>query len=316
MSNVVTKFEYLPWFADQLTEMVNRYDAKSFPQSLLITGEQDIGKSIFANDIAKSILCLDRKNQQVCGKCQSCLWIDKNSHPDLLSIASEEKSNFIKVDQIRQLIQFAQMTSETGRKVIVIHDAHEMNLNAANALLKTLEEPVNHCYLILVTSYPKKLPITITSRCQRQLLSVVGQEDKILNWLKSSGNNTNDEIIHQVLTLSYGRPILSYQFLSDDVLSIMNELSVLFMRYLQHKSNLNELSDFIVKNWQFASHLILHWLMRVIRGDSQQGSVMQLLAYHPPAVLFESYESFVKIVELSSTSVKQEWMVQEWLMRL
>lgn len=316
MSNVVTKFEYLPWFADQLTEMVSRYDGKSFPQSLLITGEQNIGKSIFANDIAKSILCLDRKNQHACGKCQSCLWIDKNSHPDLLSVASEEKSNFIKVDQIRQLIQFAQMTSETGRKVIVIHNVHEMNLNAANALLKTLEEPVNNCYLILVTSYPKRLPITITSRCQRQLLSVVGQEDKILNWLKSSGNNTNDEIIHQVLTLSYGRPILSHQFLSDDILSIMNELCILFVRYLQHKSNLNELSDFIVKNWQFASHLILYWLMRVIRGDSQQDSVMQSLVYHSPIVLFDSYESFVKIVELSSTSVKQEWMVQEWLMRL
>lgn len=315
MSNVVTKFEYLPWFADQLTEMVNRYDSKSFPQSLLITGEQDIGKSIFANDIAKSILCLDRKNQHACGKCQSCLWIDKNSHPDLLSVTSEEKSNFIKVDQIRQLIQFAQMTSETGRKVIVIHNAHEMNLNAANALLKTLEEPVNHCYLILVTSYPKKLPITITSRCQRQLLSVAGQDDIIFGWLKSTSDTTN-ESIQQILALSYGRPILSHQFLSDDILSIVNELSILFVRYLQHKSNLNELSDFIVKNWQFASHLILHWLMRVIKGDSQQDSVMQSLAYHSPAVLFESYESFVKIVELSSTSVKQGWMVQEWLMRL
>ncbi len=315
MSQSVTKFEYLPWFENQLTEVVNRYDVKTFPQSLLITGEQDIGKSIFANDIAKSILCLDRKDQHACGKCQSCLWIDKNSHPDFMGIASEEKSNFIKVDQIRQLIQFAQMTSETGRKVIVIHNAHEMNLNAANALLKTLEEPVNNCYLILVTSYPKKLPITITSRCQRQLLSVAGQEDVIFNWLKST-SDVNDESVYQILALSYGRPILSRQFLSEDVLSIMNELSVLFVRYLQHKSNLNELSDFIVKNWHFSSHLILYWLMSVVKGINVQDNVVQSLAYHTPTMLFESYESFVKIIELSSTSVKQEWMIQEWLMKL
>lgn len=315
MSNAVTKFEYLPWFADQLTEMVNRYDAKTFPQSLLMTGEQDIGKSIFANDVAKSILCLDRKDQQACGHCQSCLWIDKNSHPDFLSIASEEKSNFIKVDQIRQLIQFAQMTSETGRKVIVIHNAHEMNLNAANALLKTLEEPVQNCYLILVTSYPKKLPITITSRCQRQLLSVLGQEDIVFNWLKGK-NGVSDESIQHILALSYGRPILSHRFLSDDVLLIMNELSGVLMRYLQHKSNLNELSDFIVKNWHFASHLILYWWMNAIKNIDIQDNVIQSLNDRSSVMLFESYESFVKIIELSSTSVKQEWMIQEWLMKL
>ncbi|MGL4674328.1 MAG: AAA family ATPase [Wohlfahrtiimonas sp.] len=311
----MTKFEYLPWFENQLTEMVNRYDAKKFPQSLLITGEQDIGKSIFANDIAKSILCLDRKGQNACGQCQSCLWIDKKSHPDLLSIVSEEKSNFIKVDQIRQLIQFAQMTSETGRKIIVIHNAHEMNLNAANALLKTLEEPVQNCYLILVTSYPKKLPITISSRCQGQLLSVAGQNSIIFNWLKST-NDVNDESIQQILALSYGRPILSYQFLSDDVLSIMNELSVLFVRYLQHKSNLNELSDYIVKNWQFVSHILLYWLVNVLKGDLLQNDVTHMLSNQRKDSLYENYEGLIKIIELSSTSIKQEWLVQEWLIKL
>ena len=316
MSNIVTKFEYLPWFDDQLTEMVNRYDSGKFPQSLLITGEQDIGKSIFANDIAKSILCLDRKDQRACGKCQSCLWIDKNSHPDLLSIASEEKSHFIKVDQIRQLIQFAQMTSETGRKVIVIHNAHEMNLNAANALLKTLEEPVANCYLILVSSYPKKLPITITSRCQRQLLSVNGQNETILQWLESQGLTVSREILQQLFALSYERPILSYKFLSSDVMVTVNELDKLLVRYLQHRNNLKELSEFIDKNWQFASHLILYWLAQALKGNQDAGLVSQTLSERPATALLEYYEAFIKIIELSSTSVKQEWMIQEWLLKL
>lgn len=316
MSNSVTKFEYLPWFENQLTEMVNRYDAKIFPQSLLITGEQDIGKSIFANGIAKSILCLNRKDHHACGQCQSCLWVDKNSHPDFMSIGSEEKSNFIKVDQIRQLIQFAQMTSETGRKVIVIHHAHEMNLNAANALLKTLEEPVNNCYLILVTGYPKKMPITITSRCQRQLLSMSGQAQVALQWLQYKYPEQSLDVLNQIVSFSYGRPILSCQFLSIDALSVINELDRFFSRYLQYKSNLDELLEFIVKNWQLASHMILYWLMNAIKGIQKEESIVQSLIVRSSIALFESYEAFVRMIELSSTSIKQEWMVQEWLMKL
>ncbi|GAA5094342.1 DNA polymerase III subunit [Wohlfahrtiimonas larvae] len=311
----MTKFEYLPWFESQLTEMVTRYDHKTFPQSLLLIGEPDIGKSIFANDVAKSILCLDRKGHHACGQCQSCLWIDKNSHPDFLSIASEDKSHFIKVDQIRQLIQFAQMTSETGRKVIIIHNADEMNLNAANALLKTLEEPMQNCYLILVTNYPKKLPVTITSRCQRQLLSISGEHDVIFNWLKQV-NPVSEDKIHQVLGLSYGRPILSYQFLLNDILLIMNELESLLVRYWQHRSNLSELTDFMVKNWHFASHLVLYWLSCALKEECQSDNIVKILRECPLMLAFEQYETFIKIIELSSTPVKQEWLLQEWLLRL
>lgn len=316
MSDSVTKFEYLPWFENQLTEMVMRYDCGKLAQSLLVTGEQDIGKSIFANDLAKSVLCLNRITQHACGQCQSCLWIDKNSHPDFLSIASEDKSHFIKVDQIRQVIQFAQMTSETGRKVIVIHNAHEMNLNAANALLKTLEEPVNHCYLILVTSYPKKLPITITSRCQRQLLSTLGQTEMVLNWLKGFNYRTTEADLQRIFSLSYGRPILSYQFLSEDALSWVSELEKSFVRYLQHRSNLNELSDLIVKNWQLSSHVILYWLMNGIKGREELNNEVKSMNYCCLRDLYERYESFVSIINLSSTSVKQEWLIQEWLLKL
>lgn len=312
----MTTFQYLPWFDQHLHLMMQHFDQGTFPQSLMIIGEKDIGKSIYANDLAKNILCLNRMGDKACGVCQSCIWIDKKSHPDFLPIISEEKSTVIKVDQIRALIQFAQMTSETGRKVIVIHNADEMNLNAANALLKTLEEPFANCYLILVTSYPKQLPITITSRCQRQLMTIDGQKELIVEWLRQVVLLNDPVLLQQLLLLSYGRPLLSYRFFKDDILNINHELDKLFVRYLHHKNNLDELSDFIVKNWQFSSHLILLWLVSVLKGDAEFNVATQTLSLKPLISIYESYESFIKILELSATNVKQEWLVQDWLLKL
>lgn len=311
----MTKFQYLPWFSDSLKLMMERFDNETFPQSLLITGEKDIGKSIFANDLAKSILCLNRKIEKACGTCQSCVWIDKNSHPDFLSIASEEKSRVIKVDQIRQAIQFSQITSETGKKVIVIQNADEMNLNASNALLKTLEEPVNHCYLILVSSYPKKLPITIVSRCQRQLMSVDGKEHIIRAWLEQHASSYDSAQLEKIISLSYGRPILSHQFLSNDALPIVNELETLMYRYLQHKNNLAELSSFIVKNWHITSHVILFWVVSALK-DKADNIIAKHLFTKPTVEFYKDYERFVSILVFSDTNIKQEWLVQEWLIKL
>lgn len=315
MSIKIASFQYLPWFSAQFTSMMDRFDQQAFPQSLLLVGEKDIGKSIFANDLAKSILCLNRTTDKACGNCQSCIWIEKNSHPDLLVIESEEKSTVIKVDQIRQLIQFSQITSETGKKIIIIHDADEMNLNAANALLKTLEEPTNNCYLILVTSYPKKLPITIVSRCQRQLMSVDGQVDIIQKWLAGLGSSYESSQLIKILSISYGRPILSYQLLEKDVLSIINDLESQMMRYLQHKNNLDDLTNFIVKNWHIASHVILYWLVEALRGN-QEHNIAQSLGNMSYIAQYENYERFVKVIELAATNVKQEWLIQEWIVKL
>lgn len=308
------RFQYLPWFQESFSMMMARYDAKTYPQSLLLTGEQDIGKTYFAHDLAKSILCLNRESEKACGECQSCLWIDKNSHPDFLVIRAEDKSNFIRIDQIRHLIHFAQLTSETGKKVIVIENADVMNNNAANALLKTLEEPVPQCYLILVSHYPKKLPVTITSRCQRQLLSVE-HPVMIQPWLLAQFPDINREDIEKIQVLTYERPILSYQLLNEDALLIIHALSDLFIKYLSYKSHLAELTAFMVKNWPIASHMMVFWLVSVVQEKNLQSNIVEVLSRYPKVELLTLYEDFIAIIRLESTTVKQEWLLNEWLMK-
>lgn len=301
-------FHALPWFDQPLAALMARYDQGQFPQSLLMLGEQGIGKQQFAEDVAQSMLCLNRTHHEPCGQCQSCLWLKRGNHPDYLAVMTEEKSQVIKIDQIRQLIEFAQMTSETGRKVIVIHNADEMNVNAANALLKTLEEPTPNCYLILVSNYPKKLPITITSRCQRLPLTL---HDTALafDWLCQALPNTAPHIIEQAMALSYNRPLQAQALLASDGLDTVTTLQKQFAKFVQQPIYNPELVEMMTKNWALASHAIHLWLSQALKG---QGNIAGLNAIAPQK-LMELYDAFIRLMHLSDTTVKQEWLIQDWL---
>lgn len=152
------------------------------PHALLLKGAQGIGKFDLALNFAQSLLCekpLD--NGMACQKCDSCHWFEQESHPDFrliqpdaLSAADEgeEKSSGkkpsreIAVDQIRDLASFANLSAHCGGyRVVVLHPAEAMNSNAANSLLKTLEEPTGKLLFLLVTHKPQQLLPTILSRC-------------------------------------------------------------------------------------------------------------------------------------------------------
>ena len=152
------------------------------PNALLIKGAQGIGKLDLAMNFARSMLCeKPQADGAACQECDSCHWFEQDSHPDFrliqpdaLSAAedAEEKpggkkpSREISVDQIRDLSNFANLSAHCGGyRIVVIHPAEAMNQNAANSLLKTLEEPTDKLLFLLVTNKPQQLLPTILSRC-------------------------------------------------------------------------------------------------------------------------------------------------------
>jgi len=152
------------------------------PHALLLKGAQGIGKLDLAMNYAQSLLCeKPHADGMACQECGSCHWFEQNSHPDFrliqpdaLTVAEdgEEKaggkkpSREISVDQIRDLSSFANLSAHCGGyRVVVIHPAETMNNNAANSLLKTLEEPTGKLLFLLVTNKPQQLLPTILSRC-------------------------------------------------------------------------------------------------------------------------------------------------------
>ena len=188
-----------PW---QKSDWTRLQEARSRPvHGLLFKGGKGIGKLDLAMNYAQSLLCQHPEGADfACGKCPSCHWFEQGSHPDFrlmqpetLSLDGEETesgkkpSKQISVDQIRSLADFFGMSAhQGGRRVIIIHPAETMNANAANALLKNLEEPPQGLLFILVSHKPQQLLPTILSRCLSFALSAPDAESAT-RWLAGQG---------------------------------------------------------------------------------------------------------------------------------
>ena len=156
----------------------------TLPHALLLRGPLGVGKLGFAQALSQALLCeAPQPGQGACGACSACLWFEQGAHPDYRQIEpasadtdSDEdpsekkegkKSSWIKIEQIRDLSDFVNISSHRGGvKTIVVHPAESLNANAANALLKSLEEPPPRVHFLLVTHRPHQLLPTIKSRCQ------------------------------------------------------------------------------------------------------------------------------------------------------
>ena len=166
----------LPWQLAAARSMLGQ--GARFPHALLVHGPRGIGKHALALNLAQGLLCeSSRPDGLACGKCAGCRYAVAGQHPDLmrlelLVIDPEEDTlkavESIGIDRVRALTEFVQLTSHRQRaKVAVIAPADRMNVAAANALLKTLEEPPAGTYLVLVSDEPGRMPATLRSRCRK-----------------------------------------------------------------------------------------------------------------------------------------------------
>jgi len=133
----------------------------------LFEGLEGLGTKVVALWFAKYLECQSQKAIKPCGVCQSCKDIDKNRYPDLAIISIKDNKKEISIEQIRELKRHLSLSAYSGLyKIAIIKEADKMTSEAANALLKTLEEPQGNTVLILITSTPSLLPKTIVSRCE------------------------------------------------------------------------------------------------------------------------------------------------------
>jgi DNA polymerase-3 subunit delta' len=141
----------------------------SLPHALLITGPDNIGKETLALTLAKAMLCTAPPvGDRPCGTCSACRRVNSLNHPDLLLITPEEQGRGVKIDQIRELQRTLSLTPNESRyKVGILTHFERATHNAANALLKTLEEPPPYAHLILLATSSDLLLPTIVSRTQQ-----------------------------------------------------------------------------------------------------------------------------------------------------
>lgn len=148
-----------------ITSICQAFQQDRFFQSYLLVGPGYLSTFTFIQNLIKNLFCMD-----ACGNCKNCYLIESLQHPDYIYISNVE-SNIIKIDDIRSLQDKAYKSLAIAKhKIIVIHPADKLNIQAASALLKILEEPPESTVFILVAENIMSLPATIVSRCHKYFL--------------------------------------------------------------------------------------------------------------------------------------------------
>ncbi|OOG63310.1 DNA polymerase III subunit delta' [Rhodanobacter sp. B04] len=182
----------MPWHAEHWLRLQARRQRDALPHALLLCGPAGLGKRAFAQRFVQGLLCERPIEGEACGGCRSCLLLAAGSHPDLVALSfglrkdGVQRSEIV-VEQIRELSARLAMRSQFGGwQVAMIDPADAMNTAAANALLKTLEEPSEQTMLVLLADAPWRMPQTIRSRCQRIEFQLPAAADA-LAWLQAEG---------------------------------------------------------------------------------------------------------------------------------
>lgn len=138
-----------------------------FPHGLIFSGPEGVGKHTCALMLAKALNCTNSEPGDFCDTCSNCRKIDSGTHPDLVIVSLEDEATQIKIEQIRRILGLLELQPLEGRnKIFIIDPANLLNQQAANALLKGLEEPPENSFFILMTVNVHELLLTVRSRCQ------------------------------------------------------------------------------------------------------------------------------------------------------
>ncbi|MDM5068759.1 DNA polymerase III subunit delta' [Aeromonas salmonicida] len=175
-----------PWLIPHWHALSQTAQAGRLGHAWLLLGDPGLGKEQLAERLARLHLCQQPDRGEPCGQCHSCQLFDKGHHPDLGTVTVDSKT--IGVEAIREICARLQNSAQLGRgKVVIIPDAERMTESAANALLKTLEEPAGDSLLLLIASQVSRLLPTILSRCHKHVCQLP-TEGETVRWLAEQGH--------------------------------------------------------------------------------------------------------------------------------
>ncbi|MGQ9841958.1 MAG: DNA polymerase III subunit [Spirochaetota bacterium] len=206
----------------QQSKLLHGAKNNSLPHALFFSGIEGIGKKLCAIHLAKTMLCV---SGNACGVCASCVQIDHGTHPDVITIEPNNKGNIpIGSDEqegsIRWLIGRVSLSSVYNQRIIIINDAHCMNIQSQNALLKTIEEPPSHTYIILISSERNQLLPTIHSRVTEYAFHPLSDSD-LISILRKSG--IDRQKYHSIIPVAQGSAAYALILADDTLFSQLKE---------------------------------------------------------------------------------------------
>lgn len=239
-----------PWQTEQWQQVVSYLSATRLAHAILLSGPAAIGKLDFCLAFIQRLNCTRPTiDDLACGECKNCHLFKAKTHPDIRLINVDDEINQdkktqnkleqVKVDDIRDINQFMTLSRQQGAfKIVCINHAETMNINAANALLKTLEEPSENAILFLITHRADALLPTIRSRCQTWKFNLPNEQQS-LRWLS---NQQEHDDWQTLLKVASKRPLMALDLhrsgLGENRSNYYKDLS----RFLQGKTKVTKLS--------------------------------------------------------------------------
>jgi len=305
-----------PWLEVHWSFFLQRLQQDRLAHALMIEGPAGIGKNALASAMVAKLLC-SGDEPRACGQCRSCKLLEGGAHPDRFEIYPEEDSKMIKVDQVRRLISSLDLTTSISeRKLAYIHPADSMNKNAANALLKSLEEPVGNAVLILVSSDPASLPVTIRSRCQS---IVINQPDskQASGWLQeTTGKPAAD--VNAALQAAGGSPLRAASYLESSELDAFAKVTAGLVTLLSRPGAVSMVSSTLA---DIDPDDLWRWLS-ICAGEAAKSMMTGIASSYLPAEADLPLKPLLSLQKqadvnrrLSATPLRGDLLLQDWLIR-
>lgn len=321
------------WLDKHLEQWNAAIDHDHKPQAVVVSGADGTGKSELLQQIIADLVCR-KVSSGHCGECQNCILCLQGYHPDVHYV--EPDKNVVKVKMIRELTEFFTSTPHcSDYKISVINQAECMNVAAANALLKVLEEPPSRGILFLLTGSKHQLMATIKSRCiSLDVVITAAEKNKLSAWLQcelfnQSDNQTgcDEEAIQDALTLSDYQPKSALKLLKNNQLDVFrSQLDDLFAAFNQDQSISVVAKQLIAAqnshNWAYIQRYCLQLLKSSFNSNQHE-----IYARHPLNQLIKKSPKVVhimiKITELIqqimlnlNTQVKDQLLLESMLVEI
>lgn len=266
-----------PWQSDAYHQLVQRRQQGRFPHALMLLGPAGVGKRQLSVALASLLLCEEPVNRgegvTACGECKQCRLLAGEGHPDARRLMPTDQSRYIRIHQVRALSSFVMESPQVARrKVAVIERSDQLNLNAANALLKTLEEPPADTFLLVLQREGQPVLPTIRSRCQILRVAAPGTAEA-KQWLAQRRPECVDAL-EQALRWAGGAPLEALRLLEADRPGQRAQCLKALQQALKSEITMSEAAKpFLAMPLTEALDLLQGWALDLARAGAAPGAV-------------------------------------------
>ncbi|WP_408955276.1 DNA polymerase III subunit delta' [Natroniella sp. ANB-PHB2] len=295
-----------------ITILKKQLGSNRLSHAYLFLGEQGVGKDIAAFEFAKAINCQE-KSTDACDQCISCRKANNQNHPDIIEIKPDDK--YIKIDQIRQLQkEILYKPYESKWKIYLIYQADSLSLEAANSLLKILEEPPRYAIIILVLDSTENILPTILSRCQLIRFRIL--PDELIKQELISNYKLSAEKSQLITSLAAGRYENAIQLVEDkerlakreEILKLLltlkkSEQVVVFEsveRLLEYSDKINQTLELFLLWYRDLLLVKLNQVDSLVNADYQDKLIKESERYS-----IEEIEEIIRIVQSTNNVIKK-----------